>query len=259
MDDHLGHTEEKINLAAYRTLRARFFRLAGSEGMPARFVHIDHDTPLLLPPDLRQGSADYLVHFIMDAVGELDLRGVRVNERGTGEEQYPPSVLLGLLIYSYATGVFASRQIEAATHDRVAVRLFCADTHPDHDTICTFRRKNRELLARSFARVAELSARCWVLKVGGITVAIDGTKVLANASKHAPVSHGRAGKLMEELDLEIEELLRKAENANSTPLDDGLSFPAEVQRRQECKAKLAEARTAIEARAQARAALKGAG
>lgn len=154
--------------------------------MPARFVNIDHDTPLLLPLDLRQWVApDHLVHFLMDAVGELDLSGVGVNERGTGDAQYPPRLLLGLLIYSYATGVFASRQIEAATYDRVAVRLLCADTHPDHDTICTFRRENRALLAHSFARVIELSARCGVLKVGAITVAIDGTKVLASASKHA--------------------------------------------------------------------------
>ena len=192
----------------------------------------------------------------MDAVGELDLRGVRVNERGTGDAQYPPPLWLGLLIYSYATGVFASRQIEAATHDRVAVRLLCADTHPEHDTICTFRRENRELLARSFARVIELSARCGVLKVGGITVVIDGTKGLASASKHAAVSHGRAGELMQELDLEIEELLRKAEDADRTPLDDGLSIPEEVQRRQERKAQLARARAEIEARAPARAALE---
>lgn len=225
--------------------------------MPARFVNIDHDTPLLLRPDLRQWvPRDHLVHFLMDAVGELDLTGVRVNERGTGDAQYPPRLLLGLLLYSYATGVFASRQIEAATYDRVAVRLLCADTHPDHDTICTFRRENRALLARSFAQVIEMSARCGVLKVGGITVAIDGTKVLASASKHAAVSHQRAGELMQELDLEIEELLRKAEDADSTPLDDGLSIPEEVQRRQERRAQLAQARAEIEARAQARAALE---
>ncbi len=73
--------------------------------MPARFVNIEHDTPLLLPPDLRQWvPPDHLVHFIMDAVAELDLSGARVNERGTGDEQYPPRLMLGLLIYSYATG-----------------------------------------------------------------------------------------------------------------------------------------------------------
>ena len=225
--------------------------------MPARFVNIDHDTPLLLPPDLRAWvPADHLVHFLMDAVGELDLRGAKVNERGTGDAQYPPCLMLGLLIYSYATGVFSSRQIERSTYENVAARLLCADTHPDHDTLCEFRRANHGLLTRSFAQVIEMSARCGVLKVGGITVAIDGTKVLANASKHSAASHERAGELMRELDLEIEELLRKAEDADSTPLEDGLSIPEEVQRRQQRKAQLAKARAEIEARAQARAALE---
>jgi transposase len=225
--------------------------------MPARFVNIDHDTPLLLPPNLRDWvREDHLVHFIMDAVGELDLSGVRVNERGTGDKQYPPAMMLGLLIYSYATGVFSSRQIERSTYENVAVRLLCADTHPDHDTLCEFRRGNREVLARSFSQVIEMSARCGVLKVGGITVAIDGTKVLANASKHSAVSHQRAGEMMQELELEIEALLRKAEEADSTPLEDGLSIPEEVQRRAQRKAQLAKARAEIEARAQARAALE---
>ena len=86
--------------------------------MPARLVNIDHDTALLQPPDLRQWvPADHLVHFRRDAVGELELRGVRVNERGTGDAQYPPRLLLGLLLYSYATGVFASRQIERSEID----------------------------------------------------------------------------------------------------------------------------------------------
>jgi transposase len=85
--------------------------------MPAGFVNIEHDTPLLLPPDRRDGvPADHLVHFIMDALGELDLQGARINERGTGDAHYPPRMMLGLLIDSYATGVFASRQIERATY-----------------------------------------------------------------------------------------------------------------------------------------------
>jgi transposase len=161
--------------------------------MPARFVNVEHDTPLLLPPpDLRAWvPRDHLVHFLMDAVGELALHGARVNERGTGEEQYPPRLMLGLLIYRCATGIFASRQIERATYEHVAVRLLCADTHPDPDTICTFRRVHRELPARSFAQVLELSAQCGVLKVGGITVAIEGTKVLASERKPAPRSNAR--------------------------------------------------------------------
>jgi hypothetical protein len=108
-------------------------------------------------------------------------------------------------------------------------------------------------LAESFAQVLEMAARCGILKVGGITVAIDGTKVLANASKHTAVSYQHAGERMRELDLEIGELLAKAEEADSKPLEDGLSIPEEVQRRQERKALLAKARAEMEARAYARA------
>ena len=219
----------------------------------AKFVNIDRDTPLLLPPDLRDWvPADHLVHFVLDAVQLLDVSSAPVNERGTGSEQYPPAMLLGLLVYSYATGVFSSRQIERATHENVAVRLLCADTHPDHDTLCTFRRNNGPLLQRAFAQVLELAARCGVLRVGGVTVALDGTKVLANASKHSAVSHGHAEKMLRTLDLEIAELLAKAEQADSTPLQDGLSIPAEIVRRQERQAQLTKAKAEMEARAYAR-------
>ena len=218
-----------------------------------KFVNIDRDTPLLRPPDLSDWvPADHLVHFVIDAVAELDLSAAAVNERGTGSEQYPPGLLLGLLVYSYATGVFSSRQIERTTCENVAVRLLCADTHPDHDTLCTFRRKNGPLLSHAFAQVLELAARCGVLKVGGITVAIDGTKILANASKHAAVSSAHAGQTMQILELEIAELLAQAAQADATPLQDGLTIPAEVQRRQERKAPLARARAEMEARASAR-------
>jgi transposase len=219
----------------------------------AKFLNIDRDTPLLLPPDLRDWVAkDHLVHFVIDAMEAVDTGMAVVNERGTGSAQYPPAMLLALLVYSYATGVFSSRQIERSSYENVAVRLLCADTHPDHDTLCAFRRKNAALLARVFAQVLELAASCGVLKVGSVTVAIDGTKVLANASKHSSVSHGHAEQKLRELDLEIAELLAKAEQADSTPLQDGLTIPEEVQRRQERKAKLARAKAEIEARAHAR-------
>jgi transposase len=221
--------------------------------MAARYLVIDHDTPMLLPPSLRDWlPPDHLVHVIMDAVEELDLSRAKVNERGSGDAQYPPGMLLALLIYSYATGTFSSRQIERNSYDHVAVRYLCGDTHPDHDTICAFRRNNGELFAHSFAQVIELAARSGVLKVGGITVAIDGTKVLANASKHAAVSYGHAGEKLRELDLEIAELMKKAEQADATPLDDGLSIPEELHRRVERKAKLAAARAEMEVRALAR-------
>jgi transposase len=221
--------------------------------MAVRYKVIDHDTPLLLPPSLHDWlPQDHLVHVIMDAVEQLDLSRARVNERGSGDAQYPPGLLLALLIYSYATGTFSSRAIERHSYDHVPVRYLCGDTHPDHDTICAFRRHNGELFAHSFAQVIEMAARSGVLKVGAITVAIDGTKVLANASKHAAVSYGHAGEKMRELDLEIAELMKKAEQADATPLDDGLSIPEELQRRAERKTKLAAARAEMEARALAR-------
>ncbi len=115
--------------------------------MAARFVNIDYDTPLFLPPNLRDWvPAGHLAHFILEAVAEMDLRQVQVNERGSGCPQYPPRMLLALLLYCYATGVFRSRRIEQATRDSVPVRMMCGGTHPDHDTICTFRRENKALL-----------------------------------------------------------------------------------------------------------------
>jgi transposase len=223
--------------------------------MPARFVTIDYDTPLILPPNLREWvPAGHLAHFVLDAVEGMDLRQVRVNERGTGSEEYPPRMLLALLLYCYATGVFSSRRIEQATWDSVPVRMISGDTHPDHTTISTFRQENRPLLQETFVRVLELAQELKFLQVGQITVAVDGTKVLANASKHAAVSYERAGKTIGQLELEVKALLAKAEQADSTPLEEGLTIPQEVQRRQERKAKLAAARAQIEARAQARAA-----
>jgi transposase len=233
-----------------------YLRISYYFGMAARFVNIDYDTPLILPPNLRDWvPAGHLAHFILDAVEEMDLRQIKVNDRGTGSEQYPPRMLLALLLYCYATGCFSSRRIEQATQDSVPVRLICGDTHPDHDTICTFRRENKVLVQETFVRVLELAQALKFLQVGQITVAVDGTKVLAHASKHSAVSYEHAGKTSEQLDLEVKELMAKAEQADSTPLQEGLSIPEEIIRRQERKAALQKARTEIEARAQARYAL----
>ncbi len=225
--------------------------------MASRFVEIDRDTALLLPPDLRDWVPDtHLVHFVIDAVEKLDLRQVEVNTRGTGDAQYPPGMLLALLVYSYATGVFGSRRIEQTTYENVAVRLLTADTHPDHDTICTFRRENKALFTESFVKVLELAQELKLAQFGQITVSVDGTKVAANASKHAAVSYERAGQSIAQLELEVQQLLTKAEQADATPLQDGLSIPAEIARRHERKAALEKARAAIEARAHARYAVE---
>lgn len=233
--------------------RAGWLVICCKRGMATRFVNIDRDSALLLPPDLRDWvPANHLVHFVIDAVERLDLREVKVNTRGTGDAQYPPSMLLALLVYSYATGVFGSRRIEQTTYDNVAVRLLTADTHPDHDTLCTFRRENKPVFTASFVQVLELAQELKLAQFGQITVSADGTKLAANASKHAAVSYAHAGKAIEQLELEVEQLLAKAEQADATPLQDGLSIPDEIVRRQERKAALEKARAEIEVRAQAR-------
>jgi transposase len=221
--------------------------------MPARFINIDHNTPLLLPPDLREWIApDHMVHFIMDAVAALDLSVAHVNERGTGRAQYPPTMMLGLLIYSYATGTFSSRRIEALTYENVAVRYLTADTHPDHDSICKFRRDNKVLLGGVFHQVLEMAARARVVRVGDLTVAVDGTKILANASKHSAVSYNHCIEQMQLAESQIAELLEKAETADSTPLQDGLTIPDEIARRENRVAALKEAKEVMEARARER-------
>jgi transposase len=221
--------------------------------MPARFVIVDHDTPLLLPPDLRDWvPPNHMVHFVMDAVAALNLEQAQVNVRGTGDAQYPPSMMLSLLIYCYATGTFSSRKIEQLTYDSVPVRYLCADTHPDHDSICEFRRKNKELLESSFHQVLECAARAKVLKVGDITLAFDGSKIKANASKHSAMSHDHALEQMQLLKDEIAQLLAKAEEADSTPLRDGLTIPEEIKRREDRIGKIKQAVRVMEERAKER-------
>jgi transposase len=110
--------------------------------------------------------SNHLVHFLIDAIDEVDTSTAQIHHRGTGSEQYPPAMLLTLLVYSYCTGIFSSRQIKRSTHTDAAARLVCANTHPDHDTLCTFRRNNGALLQRAFAQILEMAAQCGVLKVG---------------------------------------------------------------------------------------------
>lgn len=215
--------------------------------MAARLAIVDRDTPMLLPTDLRDWLPDdHMVHFIIDAVETLDLQGFRINDRGSGSEQFPPAMMLALLVYCYATGRFSSREIEAATYSDVAVRYVCGSCHhPDHSVICAFRTQNRKLFSECFVKVLALAQHMGKLaKVGAIS--IDGTKIKANASKHAAVSYKRAGEMIQKLELEVEQLIKKAEAADSTPLDDGLSLPDEISRREDRKARLEAARKMIE-------------
>ena len=216
--------------------------------MPARFVNLDRQTPMFLPCDLREWlPADHLVHFLLDAVEQIPTGHFHVNQRGTGSEQYPPTMMLALLIYCYATGRFGSRTIEAATHSDVAVRYLCANHHPDHDSICVFRTANRAAFQAAFVTVLQLAQQLRLTRVG--TVSVDGTKVQANASKHAAVSYQRAGELIAQLQLEVQALVTRAEQADTRETKETLDIPAELTRRQTRLAALKQARQVIEARA----------
>src|SRR5882757_8264569 len=111
--------------------------------MGAKYVKIDRETGMLLPPDLRElVKGNDLVHLVVEAVELCAVGAAKVNERGTGSSQYPPSMMLALLIYNYAMGIFSSRRIERQTYESVSARYICANTHPDHDTVAKFRREN---------------------------------------------------------------------------------------------------------------------
>ena len=219
--------------------------------MAARFINIDRNTPMLLPPDLRDWVAeDDLVHFVIEAVERLPLSAFAVNHKGTGDAQFPPHLMLALLIYSYANGVFGSRRIERATHRDVAVRYLCAGTHPDHDTICAFRRSNLEAVAGAFVEVLELAREMKLLKLG--CVSLDGTHIKASASKDKNVTYERAGQLHEVLRQDVAELLAQAE-ASDREDTDPQKLPDEIARREKLLGKMAAARARLEARACARA------
>ena len=221
--------------------------------MSQRFVNVDRDSPMLLSPDMREWVPDtHIVHFILDALDHVPMAVAKVNARGTGSAQYPPLMMLGLLIFGYITGRFSSREIEAATHSDVAMRYMAGNLHPDHDTICTFRRNNGDLIKCAFTEVLLLAKEMKLLKVG--TVSIDGTKVMANASKHKAVSYKRAGEQIELIEAEVEELLKRADDADCKDLADGLTIPNEIARRKERVEKLKVARAALEERAREAAA-----
>lgn len=219
----------------------------------ARFVQRDPNQPLLLPVDLREWvPEDDMVHFVLEAVERVPLERFKYNVRGSGSEQYHPRMMLALLIYCYANGIFGSRRIERATYRDLAVRYLCADAHPDHDTICKFRRENFEAVSEAFLEVLLLARELKLLKVG--TISVDGTKVDANASKHRNVRYDRAGELVEQLKVEIAELMERAEAADGQETEAGQRLPEGLSRREKLKRELEAARARLEAQAKAQAA-----
>ena len=219
----------------------------------SNFRPTDRLTGYLMPPSVDEGLPQrHLARFVVEVVEGLDLRAISKAYRGSGSASYHPAPLLSMLIYGYATGVFSSRKLERATYDSVAFRFIAANDHPDHDTIATFRRRFLKEIEGQFVEVLKLAREMGVLKMG--TVALDGTKIHANASRHSALSYEHAGKIEAQLKAEVAELLAKAEAADQADVPDGISIPEELARREARLEQLAVARAKIEARAKERLA-----
>jgi len=217
----------------------------------SNFRDVDRQTAFLLPPSVEEWLPErHLARFVVEVIDGLDLGGMIGTYRGSGSAAHHPRMLLGVLVYGYATGVFSSRKLERATYDSVAFRYIAANDHPDHDTIATFRRRFLKEIEGLFVRVLLLAREMGVLKMG--TVGLDGTKIHANASRHSALSWEHACKLEAQLKAEVADLLARAEAEDQADVADGLSIPDELALREKRLAKLAEARAKIEARAKER-------
>jgi len=219
----------------------------------SNFRPIDRGTDYLLPPSVEEWLPErHLARFVAETVEQMDVTEMAHAYRGSGTMAYHPAMLLALLIYGYATGEYSSRKIERATYDSVAFRFIAANQHPDHDTLAAFRRRFLPQIEGLFVQVLQVAQTLGLLKLG--TIALDGTKIKANASKHAAVSHGHALKLEAQLSREVHELLLLAEQADNVPIPDSLDIPEELARREARLAAIRAAREQIEARAAKRLA-----
>lgn len=193
---------------------------------------------------------NHLARFVADLVAQLDLAAFYARYGSRGGQPYAPEVLLGLLFYGYATGLFSSRKIERATYDQAPFRFLAGNTHPDHDTLAAFRTTFLDLLPDLFTQLLLLAQAAGVLRLG--TISLDGTKIHADASKSQAVSYARLLELEQRLRAEVADLLAQAAQADTTPLPDGLVVADEVADRTVRLARLAEAKAVLEARARER-------
>lgn len=217
----------------------------------SRFIPVDRQTSYLFPPSVEDWLPEnHLARFIVEVIERLDLTELTRQYAGRGSAAHHPAVLLGLLIYGYATGLPSSRKIERATYDSVAFRYIAANTHPDHDTLAAFRRRCGAQFEQLFVQVLMLAREMGMLKLGKI--AVDGSKVKANASRHSALSWGHIKKIEAQLQREVKQLMALAESEDRKQVPDGMDVPQEIARRQERLAALDEAKRKLEERAQER-------
>ena len=218
--------------------------------MSNQFREIDRSQPITLPGNL-EGWLDGndLAHFIVEVVEVLDTDAIEGEYRGGGSAPYPPKMLLALLFYCYAKGIFTSRKIERATYELIPVLYLTGGTHPDHDSINTFRQRFLPQLEPLFVQLLQIAQGLGILKLGDVS--LDGTKMPANASQHKAMSWAYAEQLEATLRAEVQRLLQQAEAA-SGPGSPDLDLPAELKRREDRLQKITEVKAEIERRARVR-------
>ena len=221
--------------------------------MTRKFKTVDYEAALAQTVSLREAlPANHLARFVVDIVAELDLAHIYERYGLRGGEAYAPELLLALLFYGYATGVFSSRKIEKATYETLPFRFVAGGLHPDHDTLANFRKTFRAEIKDLFVQVLLLAQAAGYLKLGNISM--DGSKVHANASKSKAVSYKRLLELEGRLRAEVDQLFRLAEQADGHEVPAGMNVTDEIVLRQERLARLAEAKQVLQARAQERQA-----
>ena len=219
---------------------------------------------LLLPPSLRDWLPEgHLAYFVSDLIDQLDLSAITAvyEDEERGYPPYHPVMLTKVLVYAYCVGVFSSRKIQRRLSEDVAFRVLAAGNEPDFRTIAAFRKRHLPALQGFFEQVLRLARELGAPRVG--RVALDGSKVKANASKHKAMSYGRMRDKQKQLRDEVNQLLARAEAADAAddaeygPDQRGDELPAELQRRQSRLKRIREAKRALEARAKEEAAAAG--
>ena len=191
----------------------------------------------------------HLARFVVEILEQMDLSAFYKEYKPSGPRPYDPRMLLGLLFYGYATGVFSSRKIEEATHDSVAFRFISGNLHPDHDTLADFRKRFLGQIGSCFVQILLIAQSLGFVKVGQIN--IDGTKVQANASKHSAMSYEHMERLEQQFKEEIERLMERAKQVDMQEGQE-LDIPAEILRREDRLEKIRAAKAVIEQRAKER-------
>ncbi len=224
--------------------------------MSKRFRTCSLDQPFLLPPSLQDWLPEnHLARFVADVVHHLDLREIYdcyERKDGRGLAAYHPEMLTRLLLYGYSIGESSSRRIEQATYDDVAFRYLAADQHPDHDTIASFRQQHLESLGRLFVQALQLCQKAGLVKLGH--VAIDGTKLEANASRHKSMSYEKLNEQEQYWKQQVDEILRRAGEVDEEEGRGGdqrcATLPAELAGAQSRLKRLEQAKRELEQEAQ---------